>query len=591
MKISQIQPNPTNNDIYDQTDVSELAKSIAENGLLEPLVITKQGNLLSGHRRLSAVKQLGWEDVEVRVVDVDNEVIALIEHNRYRTKSEKDILRESRFLEKELRSQIGRGRNAAQDRQGKKLKLDLELSKRLGVGTSKLKQLRSIENYEPKLIDEIDQGKISVSAAYKKVRSKFAPVNRVETKDTFPKQLRDLLKTHQPSLSKVMREIKQTYPYSLEMTGITELDRDELREHLQYLTSLDSRELMMVQKQDELTELNLSRTRLNKARQLLPTNEEIESWWQTIMSHRVRREGKNPLDEIEIVSPDDGLAGFDNELWATLRTTISSFENWNGPGRMMRFFVGFRVNKKFRLLGIVSFASDSQRMSARDEHIGWDDIKRAKNREHILNMNTCVAAQPFGHNRLGMKFLCCLVPRMVEKWQKKYGTRIVAVTTTSLHGQVSAYQGMKWWKSLGTTSGTQILKPLRNEWSQWNSWLVDHFRDELDELNTQSSPLQARLRFLLRCLGINDSDCQHTHKRGVFMLSLYDNWTEFLRGEIKESKLKPTKIDWQDWWVKKSRSRVENLNKRNEISEDVLFYESADDLSSWLNARGLDSDL
>jgi len=591
MKISQIQPNPTNNDIYDQTDVGDLAKSIAENGLLEPLVITKQGNLLSGHRRLSAVKQLGWEDVEVRVVDVDNEVIALIEHNRYRTKSEKDILRESRFLEKELRSQIGRGRNAAQDRQGKKLKLDLELSKRLGVGTSKLKQLRSIENYEPRLIDEIDQGKISVSAAYKKVRSKFRAAKRVETKDTFPKQLRDLLNVHRPPLSKVMREIKQTYPYSLEMTGITELDRDELREHLQYLTSLDSRELMMVQKQDELTELNLSRTRLNKARQLLPTNEEIESWWQTIMSHRVRREGKNPLDEIEIVSPDDGLAGFDNELWATLRTTISSFENWNGPGRMMRFFVGFRVNEKFRLLGIVSFASDSQRMSARDEHIGWDESKRAKNREHILNMNTCVATQPFGHNRLGMKFLCCLVPRMVEKWETKYDTRIVGVTTTSLHGQVSAYQGMKWWKSLGTTSGTQILKPLRNEWSQWNSWLVDFFRDELDELNTQSSPLQAKLRFLLRCLDINDTDCQHTHKRGVFMLSLYDNWTEFLRDELKESKLKPMKIDWQDWWVKKSRSRVENLNKRNEISEDVLFYESADDLSSWLNARGLDSDL
>jgi len=88
MKVSLINPNPTNDEIYDTTDVSSLAKSIEDNGLLEPLVISRDGVLISGHRRLAAVKSLGWEDVEVRVVDVENEVIALIEHNRYRTKSE-----------------------------------------------------------------------------------------------------------------------------------------------------------------------------------------------------------------------------------------------------------------------------------------------------------------------------------------------------------------------------------------------------------------------------------------------------------------------------------------------------------------------
>ena len=61
MKVSLINPNVTNNEIYGATDVSSLSKSILDNGLLEPLVITREGNLLSGHRRLEAIKSLGWE--------------------------------------------------------------------------------------------------------------------------------------------------------------------------------------------------------------------------------------------------------------------------------------------------------------------------------------------------------------------------------------------------------------------------------------------------------------------------------------------------------------------------------------------------
>ena len=589
MKVSLINPNVTNNEIYGATDVSSLVKSILDNGLFEPLVITREGNLLSGHRRLEAIKSLGWEDVDVRVVDVENEVITLIEHNRYRTKSEKDVLRESRFLEKELRSQIGRGRSANKNRCGKKLSLDLELSKATGTGLTKLKQLRSIENYQPELIDDIEKGKISTARAYALVRSKFLQKKPSTSKDKFPKELTGVLRTHNPSLSKLMSQIKQTYPYSLEMTGLTELDRDELKENLKYLSSLDSRELMMTQKKDELDDAELSKSQLNKTRKLLPSNEDIEQWWQTIIRYRVRKEGTNPLDDIEIISPDDGIDGFDNELWRILRTTTSSFEFFSGPGRKMRFFIGFRIKKEFRLLGITSFSSDSQRLLVRDEYIGWDDLSRSKNREHIVNMNTCVASQPFSYNRLGMKFLCCLVPRMIEKWEEKYKTKIVAVTTTSLHGQSSSYQGMKWWKSIGITSGSQIIKPLRTEWGKWNAWLRDHFSDEIDVLNSQSSPLQSKLKFLLRCLDITEKDFQHGHKRGVFVMGLYENWREFLNNKVTQPKLKPTKIDWKDWWIKKSRSRFEKLIEKKEISDDILFYESIDDLTDWLTVRGFDT--
>ena len=44
-------------------------------------------------------------------------------------------------------------------------------------------------------------------------------------------------------------------------------------------------------------------------------------------------------------------------------------------------------------------------------------------------------------------------------------TKIVGITTTSLFGSQSQYNGMKWWKSIGTTAGSMLLKPLREEWS------------------------------------------------------------------------------------------------------------------------------
>ena len=70
------------------------------------------------------------------------------------------------------------------------------------------------------------------------------------------------------------------------------------------------------------------------------------------------------------------------------------------------------------------------------------------------------------------------------------------------------------------------------------------------------------------------------------MCGLYDNWREFLRDEVKIKQLKPTKIDWQDWWVKKSRQRYETLAKKNELADDILFYENLDDLTDWLEVRG-----
>src|SRR5580698_1276267 len=51
-------------------DLNSLADSISEVGLMHPVVVTKDGRLIAGQRRLEACRSLGWIDIPVTVVDL-----------------------------------------------------------------------------------------------------------------------------------------------------------------------------------------------------------------------------------------------------------------------------------------------------------------------------------------------------------------------------------------------------------------------------------------------------------------------------------------------------------------------------------------
>lgn len=55
----------------DPGDLAALAASIDALGLLHPIVIRPDGTLIAGARRLAAVALLGWTNVAVRVIDLD----------------------------------------------------------------------------------------------------------------------------------------------------------------------------------------------------------------------------------------------------------------------------------------------------------------------------------------------------------------------------------------------------------------------------------------------------------------------------------------------------------------------------------------
>lgn len=64
----------------DPINISELAASIKAVGLINPIVIERDGKLLAGERRLMAVKSLGWDKITVQFVDeLDEAQLQLIE--------------------------------------------------------------------------------------------------------------------------------------------------------------------------------------------------------------------------------------------------------------------------------------------------------------------------------------------------------------------------------------------------------------------------------------------------------------------------------------------------------------------------------
>ena len=65
MKIDQIQIGFRYR--KDLGDLRALAQSIEEVGLLHPVVVTAEGRLIAGQRRLAACRLLGWADRSCRV--------------------------------------------------------------------------------------------------------------------------------------------------------------------------------------------------------------------------------------------------------------------------------------------------------------------------------------------------------------------------------------------------------------------------------------------------------------------------------------------------------------------------------------------
>ena len=305
------------------------------------------------------------------------------------------------------------------------------------------------------------------------------------------------------------------------------------------------------------------------------------------------------IEEVEELNPVVELTD-DIEKWTLYRMLISSMDWTPGPGRSMKFFV--RDSNTNKLLGIISLASDVTNITVRDKYIGWTE----KNKYDDARLNntaiasTLVAVQPLGHLLLGTKLIAALATTTSTRnaWRENYGDRLVGVTTTSLYGIHSVYNGIPHWKTLGVSAGKVGIRPDDDTYKIWHDWIKINYPDEykktVEGKESVAGPAtgvkQKILKLIYKKLDIRASDYEHGYKRGVYFSNFYENGLEFLAGKITENDLVMKKKFVEDyeyvlaWWKRKAIKRYKQLLVENRIKPDILFYADVVGMS-WFECR------
>jgi len=100
-KISDLHRHPLNSRIYSDKPDAGLIESIRENGVMVPVVITPDNQVISGHRRVAACKVVGVVDVPVTIRSFENDedaTEAVVHYNRQRAKTNEQRAREAAAL-------------------------------------------------------------------------------------------------------------------------------------------------------------------------------------------------------------------------------------------------------------------------------------------------------------------------------------------------------------------------------------------------------------------------------------------------------------------------------------------------------------
>jgi DNA adenine methylase len=184
----KLRPHPENNVIYEQRGDEELIESIKKYGILQPLVVNSDYTIVSGHRRWRAALKLNMDKVPVVILEFENTTIAMIEYNRYRVKTPREIYMEAQVLRRELEKEARKkqlstlkqfqGKISVSSKLTKRIDVREEVAKRIGVSTGYLTMLETVyreaDKY-PDIVKKVDRGEIPVSKAYNLIKSKIRP--------------------------------------------------------------------------------------------------------------------------------------------------------------------------------------------------------------------------------------------------------------------------------------------------------------------------------------------------------------------------------------------------------------------------------
>ena len=369
--------------------------------------------------------------------------------------------------------------------------------------------------------------------------------------------------------------------------------KEILIKDLTYASQMDVREYTLYQKWCEIKE----RYPVKEVSTLFGDEFIMESPEQEKLIKEVKRNFWVPQE------PDDFLKlqpkmilsnGPDAERWNAVRTFSSTMKNNSNIGRNLFYILQDDVTKKY--LGVICISSDFLDLTPRDNTIGWS--RDIKTQQHMINHtaigSTIVPLQPLGFNYMGGKLLAlmCLSDTVQADWKRQYGDILAGVTTTSLYGNtksggLSQYDGLEHWRKMGFSSGSVAFEPTRATKNLVFDWIKENHTRKYFEWwaakNPQGLPLKRdhknrSLNFAYSQLKIPKELIRTEHQRGIYFSPLYNNTNEFLCKQITEDKLVKSFDTSEEalaeiWKTKYAKGRIRQLQKKDNVSYESLFYD------------------
>ncbi len=195
LPVASIEENPFSIEIYGKPsgECDDLLESIRREGVLVPLVVVRESEtwlLISGHRRLACARALGLLEVPCEVRDLPSPSArqrAVLEYNRQRRKTFRQLMREADQLESLASAEAHRRRKAnlrqfaeteCRNSDTRAGRTDSSIGRTLGLGGKDLyrqaravwKAFQSGDSRAQAAVAGLDAGTKTIHAAYKDLR-------------------------------------------------------------------------------------------------------------------------------------------------------------------------------------------------------------------------------------------------------------------------------------------------------------------------------------------------------------------------------------------------------------------------------------
>ena len=231
-KIEELKAHPRNNEFFDDMSGEkwqEFLESIKTSGVIEPIVVTQDKIIVSGHQRVRACKELGIEEIDanVKIYDSDDDIIKDLLETNIRQRGEiggSTVKLGRRIKELERIYGIHNGGNDKVTRTNNVhsgVSTQEDLAHQLGINLRTLQNAKTIANLPQEIQDLVEQGSITPSTAAR-VISKLSDSEQAELIETLPAAKKYTQKEVEGYIEKLREKDNQIAGYELKMEKAAE---------------------------------------------------------------------------------------------------------------------------------------------------------------------------------------------------------------------------------------------------------------------------------------------------------------------------------------------------------------------------------